>query len=176
MTLPDTTPDGRPIVKNFGARAFQAGATRSHEEQRSDWAREHRISMSGARLVGDLTFLDLGFTIWSTTQRLLPEDVPLGGTIVERREQRDSDTGEILERAFLCVDQYRCRPRIRPALLQVGEIDRASMESPEDSRLRYLVRRFAEEIAASKGPLTPRLIEIDRWQHDLVAVLAGARR
>lgn len=176
MTLPETTPDGRPIVKNWGARAFTPGAIRTTAEQKEAMLAEGRL-MSGARLIGDLTLLDVGFTVWSRERQMHYGDdhVPLGGTIVERREQRDPETGEIAERAFVCIDEHRCRPVIKPAVLQVDEIDRGTMEGPLDGRLRYLVRRFAEEIANSKGALTPRLLELDRWQHALVAVVAGQR-
>lgn len=169
MTLPDRLPDGRPIHKgSFGARMF-SGAMDGTGPPLVD------KRLGGARLIGDMTMLDLGCLVWSQQRRILKgsDDTPLGGIVVSKAEQLDQETGEVV-RTFVTVDPYSTRPTLKVCRLTPAEIDRETMEFPQDGLVRSLVRRFAEEISKSKGPLTPRLIEVDRWQHNLVRVLVPA--
>lgn len=131
--------------------------------------------LGASRLIGDMTLLDIGCQAWSQERRTLQgqSDAALGGIIVSRAEQVDGETGEVV-RTFVAIDPYNTRPAVRVRRLTPAEIDRETMEFPQDGLVRSLVRRLAEEISKSKGPLTPQLIEFDRWQHNLVAVLVPA--
>lgn len=161
--MADRLPDGRPVIKNFGARGF----TMMDEGKPLIDKR-----LGASRLIGDVALLEIGCLVWSTERRTLhgSDDNPMGGIIVSLSERVDEETGEIV-RTFMTIDPYNTRPLIRPRVLTPREIDRETMERANDGLVRGLFRRLAEEIGKSRGPLTQKTLEFDRWQHNLASVV-----
>jgi hypothetical protein len=166
VTLPDFLPDGRPVLKGKpGAHRFAAlmdGTGGPLVDPR----------LGASRLIGDIGQLEVGCIAWSQERRTLQgsSDTPVGGLVVSIAERVEQETGEIVP-TFVTIDPYNTRPLIRTRVLTPAEIDRETMERADDGLVRGLVRRLAEEIGKSRGPITQKLIEFDRWQHSLVSVV-----
>jgi hypothetical protein len=109
--------------------------------------------------IGDVALIEPGLEAWSTRRGHAGADSiedgkpgePVGGIVYWITECLNTDTGEI-ERAFLCVDHTRTRPRLRSYLLRESEIDRGSVALPEshDAVYRRIWRRAGEDIAFVK--------------------------
>lgn len=131
-----------------------------------------RRAKNGAALLGDVTMLTVGCTVWSRERFYAgPDRSPLGGVIVRIDEKRSED-GEVW-RFYVCIDPYRTRPTITLNRLEIGEVDPEAMEGVLLERVRLLWRRLAEEIGRGRGMASTREIEIDRYQHVLLGALAA---
>lgn len=83
--------------------------------------------------------------VWSST-RTDSYGHPLGGLVVSIDESHDPETGEI-ERAFICVDPFNTRPKLTVHRIAEKEVTQQGVEAVDPSRLTFLVRRLAEDLA-----------------------------
>lgn len=119
--------------------------------------------------IGAVALIEPGVEVWSTKRGHAGGDSidddkpgePIGGVVVRVTEQWNRETGE-QERAFLCIDPTRTRPRLRFRTLLESEIDRETCQAADLATIRRLWRRCGEDIAFVRRPrdggwqMTPR--------------------
>jgi hypothetical protein len=136
-------------------------------------------SVVGARTVGPLAMVDIGWTVWARTDgnvrhmRMDARGEARGGVIVEitTRRNADPDTGEIsADRAFRCADPY-ATPSLRVTTLTEAQVDPDSVELPERMRRWRVICALLE---AARRPGRP--LDLARTEHDRVGHILDAWR
>lgn len=143
------------------------------------------MSDEGARTIGLLAMVDVGWEIWSRTDdpalmRLTSSGDPRGGVVVEvaTRVDVDEETGEITElRAFRTLDPYRTRPELHWTILSEAQVNTDALASEEARPDRYrtwrLIVRLGQDVV--KVNRTGQL-DLTATEHDRLKALSDMGR
>lgn len=123
------------------------------------------------------SFVEVGHEVYSKTRIHGGSEYPLGGTVVEVIDDVDTETAE-RRRAFRTVQFHG--GRLRHDVIPETDVDMQSAMPFSPHRCVVLARRLAYELAqpnrkTKSGSLSTEEVEIDRWQHTLIAIAIGRR-
>jgi hypothetical protein len=136
-------------------------------------------SIVGPNTIGMLALVDVGWSVWARDQgnirhiRLDHRADARGGIVVEITTRRiaDPDTGEFTDqRAFRCLDPYRC-PQVHWTTLTETQVDPERVEGPETRRRWVAIFSLLD---AARRPGKP--MDLARTEHERTDRIGDAWR